>query len=115
MGFVNSQTSLLGAHRVILYPQAFFASPKSQAVCFRDKAEDVVGPLFAKLANATECPDSAAQFSSKAGGAPARPTNAAEHPPLGPEQCRELRALFYSDVLLWGRSCEAPGARPGHG
>jgi hypothetical protein len=97
---INAQTAILGSHRVIIYPQAFFMHPHTDIVCSGGKSSDVIKPLYTLLAQATGCDegnmvDVALNHSNK------KP-----HPSLlSTAQRTEIRELYRPDVLLWNRHC----------
>ena len=104
--FIDSQSSILGSDRVLLYPQAFFVNGATMdAVCYADKRTDVLFDILSALGKGAGCPaPSRADF-------PETPkccsNNAGDHPPtLSEPQCAEVRRLYNADVVLWNMKCK---------
>ena len=105
--FINSQSAVLGRHRVILYPQSFFSNEQTKVICFRDKKDDILPRLFRIFANTTSCPI------SEYLGNPDEATighffNHRQHSEeLSQRMCQQIQAIYSSDFAMWNKICRS--------
>jgi len=98
---IDSQTAILGSHRVILYPQSFFVHDDSKVFCFRSRHQDITEPLVKFISDTSGCSVQEKHRSNSSIFA-----NTRKHPlALSPSHCREVQALYSSDAALWDYHC----------
>jgi len=104
--FINSQSAVLGRHRVILYPQSFFSNEHTEVICFRDKKNDILPPLFRVFANTTGCPIPTYLFESSDETTGGHFFNLRQHSEnASQEMCQHIQAIYRADVVMWNKFC----------
>jgi hypothetical protein len=107
--FANSQTSVVGADRIMFYPQTFFMGKSATVICLPNRKVNVLRPLLDALAKHSGCPRISdvgpdVVIRSGSGQFNQSPVDESEIN-LTPPQILEVKALYRADFDAWKNKC----------